>query len=207
MKITDVKELPLAGAKLINFARFHDNRGYFTETYRKADFLELAEALGVEALDFQQANESRSLARVIRGFHFQYDPPLGKLVRLLYGHGVDMALDVRPTSPTRGKTIMVDMVVEHSSPVGQWIWLPPGLAHGNFYLADSAIEYFCDAPYNPAGEVCVSPLDPTLDLSLCPDRLKNAYLDLLAQGPILSPKDQAGLSLTEWWADERAARL
>ncbi|MDR2367186.1 MAG: dTDP-4-dehydrorhamnose 3,5-epimerase family protein [Deltaproteobacteria bacterium] len=207
MNITEIRDLPIAGAKLIFFSRYQDNRGYFTETYRKTDFLALARALGLDGFDFQQANESRSVAGVIRGLHFQHDPPMGKLIRLLYGSGVDMALDVRPSSATRGKAIMVDMAVDPSSPEGHWIWLPPGLAHGNFYLAPSAIEYFCNAPYNPAGEVGISPLDPDLDLSLCPEGLRRAYRDLLAEGPILSDKDKKGLSLRDWWADPRAGRL
>jgi dTDP-4-dehydrorhamnose 3,5-epimerase len=207
VKIIEVKDLPLAGAKLVLFGRFHDNRGYFTEIYRKDDFQELAKALGLASFEFQQANESRSVAGVIRGLHFQYDPPMGKLIRLIYGHGVDMALDVRPQSQTFAKMIMVDMVFEPSSTIGQWIWLPPGLAHGNFYLADSAIEYFCDAPYNPVGEVGISPLDPTLDLSLCPSDLVRHYRDLLAQGPILSEKDSKGLTLASWRTDARTARV
>ncbi|MDR3134568.1 MAG: dTDP-4-dehydrorhamnose 3,5-epimerase family protein [Deltaproteobacteria bacterium] len=207
MKIVEVKDLPLAGAKLVFFARIKDNRGYFTEIYRKSDFLDLAKSLDLEDFDFQQANESRSSAGVIRGFHFQYDPPLGKLIRLLYGRGVDMALDVRPNSLTFGQVIMVDMVVEPDSATGQWIWLPPGLAHGNFYLADSAIEYFCNAPYNPDGEVGISPVDPDLDLSLCQGGLRKAFQDLLAKGPILSDKDKNGLSLRSWLADSRRHKV
>jgi dTDP-4-dehydrorhamnose 3,5-epimerase len=207
VKITEVKDLPLAGAKLVLFSRFHDKRGYFTETYRKTDFLELAKILGLDDFDFQQANESRSVAGVIRGLHFQYQPPLGKLIRLIYGHGVDMALDVRPLSPTFGRMIMVDMTFEPQSEVGQWIWLPPGLAHGNFYLADSAIEYFCNAPYNPSGEVGINPLDPDLDLSLCPEGLKSAFKNLLAKGPILSQKDTSSLSLKSWQSDSRSKSL
>ncbi|MDR1109473.1 MAG: dTDP-4-dehydrorhamnose 3,5-epimerase family protein [Deltaproteobacteria bacterium] len=207
MKILEVRDLPLAGAKLVVFGRFHDERGYFAETYRKSDFVSLAGALGLASLAIEQANESRSLAGVIRGLHFQYDPPMGKLIRLVYGHGVDMALDVRPKSPTFGRLIMVEMSFEPLSGAAQWIWLPPGLAHGNFYLADSAIEYFCTAPYNPAGEVGINPLDPGLDLGLCPPSLAGSFRDLLARGPILSPKDTQGLDFADWRADARANLL
>jgi dTDP-4-dehydrorhamnose 3,5-epimerase len=106
VKIIEVKDLPLAGAKLVLYARFNDNRGYFTEIYKKTDFLELAKMIDLEDFNLSQANESQSAAGVIRGLHFQYDPPQGKLIRLLYGHGIDMALDVRPKSPTFGKVII-----------------------------------------------------------------------------------------------------
>jgi dTDP-4-dehydrorhamnose 3,5-epimerase len=203
VKIIRVEVLPLIGAKLIFYNRFPDHRGYFSEVYRKSDFKELAKSLDLDDFDFQQANESCSLAGVIRGLHFQYEPPQGKLIRLLYGKGIDLALDVRPNSPTKGKLIMVDMVDRPDSPEAKWIWLPPGLAHGNFYLAHSAIEYFCNAPYNPAGEVGLNPLDPALDLSLCPKDLANSYRELIKKGPILSDKDKMAMNLEDWWRDPR----
>jgi dTDP-4-dehydrorhamnose 3,5-epimerase len=207
VNILRVQDLPLIGAKLIFYNRFTDHRGYFSEVYRKSDFKELAKTLGLGDFDFQQANESSSFLGVIRGFHFQYDPPQGKLIRLLYGHGIDMALDVRPHSPTKGQVIMVDMTDRPDGHEAKWIWLPPGLAHGNFYLANSAIEYFCNAPYNPSGEVGINPLDPSLDFSLCPADLVNSYRELLKIGPILSDKDKNSMNLSDWWADERVRLL
>jgi dTDP-4-dehydrorhamnose 3,5-epimerase len=204
LRIISVKDLPLAGAKLIEYARFKDRRGYFSEIWQKGDFLQLAKALGLDKLDFVQANESRSVAKVVRGLHFQIDPPMGKLVRVLYGRTVDMALDARPLSPTFGKMMMVELKPDFEEGFGRWLWLPSGLAHGNVYLEDSAIEYLCDASYNPSGEVGISPLDPALDLSACPSDLKRAYEAVLDDGPILSDRDRAGLSLERWRRDPRA---
>jgi dTDP-4-dehydrorhamnose 3,5-epimerase len=198
VNIIEVRDLPLLGSKLVLFKRFLDNRGYFTEIYRRTDFVELAKAMGLDGLELIQANESRSLAGVIRGLHFQYDPPQGKLIRLLYGQGVDLSLDVRPNSPTYGKMIMVNMEIDLQSDMGQWIWLPPGLAHGNFYLEDSAIEYFCNSPYNPKGEVGLNPLDNNYDLSLCDPSLRQKFTDLIKRGPIISERDAKGLAWADW---------
>jgi dTDP-4-dehydrorhamnose 3,5-epimerase len=205
LRIEAVKDLPLAGAKLVEYARFADRRGYFSEVWHRGEFASLAKALGRERLDFVQVNESRSVASVMRGLHFQIEPPMGKLIRVLYGRTVDMALDARTGSPTFGRMMLVELAPDVHLGRGQWLWLPPGLAHGNLYLEDSAIEYFCDAFYNPAGEVGINPLDPDLDFGDCPPPLREAYLRLSAQGPILSDRDRAGLSLAEWRLDPRAA--
>jgi dTDP-4-dehydrorhamnose 3,5-epimerase len=205
LRIEAIKELPLAGAKLVEYARFHDRRGYFAEVWHRGDFDAVARAIGRESLDFVQINESRSLASVMRGLHFQIDPPMGKLVRVLYGRTLDIALDMRAGSPTFGRMMLVELAMEAESGLGRWLWLPPGLAHGNLYLEDSAIEYFCDACYNPAGEVGVNPLDPELDPGDCPDALRAAYEGAVAAGPILSDRDRAGLSLADWRRDPRAA--
>ncbi|MDR1487271.1 MAG: dTDP-4-dehydrorhamnose 3,5-epimerase [Deltaproteobacteria bacterium] len=202
MKILETIDLPLKGAKLINYARFADERGYFSEIYRKSDFQDLAARLGLESFDFQQANESRSKKNVVRGLHFQYRPPQGKLIRLLYGQAVDMALDVRVESPSFGKAIMVEMKCDLS--YGQWIWLPAGLAHGNFYLSDSAIEYFCTASYSPDGELGISPTDPDLDFSLCSEALVGSYKRVLRNDLILSERDRQGMTLDSWRSDPRA---
>jgi dTDP-4-dehydrorhamnose 3,5-epimerase len=204
VQIEEVRDLPLAGAKLVVYRRFLDDRGYFTETYRRTDFDKLAPVLGLKSFEPAQINESRSAAGVVRGLHFQYDPPQGKLVRLLYGRGADLSLDVRRGSPTYGGMLMVDMTLDPKSGLGQWIWLPPGLAHGNFYLEDSAIEYICDAPYNPAGEAGLNPLDPGFDLGLCREDLRESFLKLAARGPIVSPRDLQGLSWADWQKDPRA---
>ena len=207
MRILDIKYLPLAGAKMVEYARFRDRRGYFTEIWHKDDFSQLARALGRESLDFVQVNESRSLAKVLRGLHFQVDPPMGKLVRVLYGRTIDMSLDVRPSSGSFGKMMMVELVPDWGGDVGRWLWLPPGLAHGNLYLEESAIEYFCDARYNPSGEVGVNPFDPDLDFGACPADLRTAYEAILKDGPILSERDLAGLSLAKWRDDPRASQV
>jgi dTDP-4-dehydrorhamnose 3,5-epimerase len=204
LKILEVKDLPLAGAKLVEYARFGDRRGYFAEVWRRDDFAALAPELGRESLEFVQINESRSAATVMRGLHLQYDPPMGKLLRILYGRTLDMALDLRRNSSTFGKMMLVELGLDPANDRGQWLWLPPGLAHGNLYLVDSAIEYFCDAPYNPAGEIGINPLDGDLDLSGCPEPLLSEYRRVVALGPILSDRDRAGLPLAQWLSDPRS---
>jgi dTDP-4-dehydrorhamnose 3,5-epimerase len=200
-----IRNLPLPGLKVVEYLRRVDRRGYFAEIAHVEAFKDLAPALGCERLDFVQANESRSKAGVLRGLHFQVQPAMGKLVRLVYGRAVDMALDVRPNSPTCGQLFLVDMTVDPASDRGRWIWLPPGLAHGNFYLEDSAIEYFCTAVYNPAGEVGLNPLDPSLDWRLCEPALAEAFAQLKRRGFVASDRDLAGLTWPEWLADPRAA--
>jgi dTDP-4-dehydrorhamnose 3,5-epimerase len=205
VQILEVISLPLPGVKVIRYRRHRDERGYFSESYRESDFRKLGEGpLKGENLNFLQANESRSAAKVIRGLHFQWDPPMGKLVRTLYGRMVDLVLDLRLNSPTLGKIIAYDMPFDPESDWGEWIWVPPGLAHGNYFTVDSAIEYFCAAEYNPAAEAGISPLAPDLDWSEADPRLRDEFAGLLREGPILSPKDRAGLSRAEWLSSPRA---
>jgi dTDP-4-dehydrorhamnose 3,5-epimerase len=207
VKIVEVKDLPLPGAKLVLYKRFMDVRGYFSETYRQADFDELAGALGLDEFKIAQINESYSTAGVVRGLHFQYDPPQGKLIRLLFGHGIDLSVDARRSSPTRGKMIMVDLLVDPRQELGQWLWLPPGLAHGNYYLADSALEYICTAPYNPDGEVGLNPLDDAYDFSLCDPELRRGFKTLIEKGPVVSDKDAQGVAWTSWQSDPRGGNV
>ena len=109
MKILSVTDLPLPGVKVIRFARFRDQRGYFTETFRRSDLDSRVELAGLKGQAFVQANESSSRANVVRGLHFQWDPFMGKLVRTISGHMVDIVLDLRKDSPTLGKAVMHDM--------------------------------------------------------------------------------------------------
>jgi dTDP-4-dehydrorhamnose 3,5-epimerase len=207
LKFLEIIDLPLAGAKLIEFARFTDHRGYFSEVFQKEDFTNLFQDQGLPRTEFVQVNESCSKANVLRGLHFQYDPPLGKMVRILYGRAVDMALDVRLGSPTFGQMIFIDMPFEPNADRTRWIWIPPGLAHGNFYLEESAIEYFCTAFYNPNGEVGISPLASDLDLKLCPAQLKKVYLELIKGEHIISDRDRQGITLADWRLDPRAKQV
>ena len=207
MKILDVRDLPLPGAKLVEYARFRDRRGYFAEIWRRDDFREVARAVGRRDLDFVQANESRSSARVLRGLHLQAVPPMGKLVRLLYGRTLDLALDARPDSPAFGRLMAVDLGFRPDDDRGSWIWLPPGLAHGNLYLADSAIEYLCDAVYDPAGEATLDPFDPDIDRSLCPPAFHEAWRAIALRDPVMSDRDRRGASLAAWRLDPRSWAL
>ncbi|MDR2339277.1 MAG: dTDP-4-dehydrorhamnose 3,5-epimerase family protein [Deltaproteobacteria bacterium] len=201
MRIISVTPLKIPDCKIIRFHRFKDVRGYFTEHFRQEEFDTLfRKTLKYPNARFVQANESRSVANVVRGLHFQWQPHVGKLVRTLYGHMVDMALDIRPGSPTLGKIILYDMPFDPEADHAEWLWIPPGFAHGNFYLADSAIEYFCTGEYNPQAEAGISPFAKDIDWSLADVGLRAALEGLALDGFILSDKDKDGHTLGSWLA-------
>lgn len=202
MKIIEIKSLAIPAVKVIRFGRFPDHRGYFTEPFRKSDFAQLDFMQGVE---FFQANESFSKQGVVRGLHFQWNPYMGKLVRTIRGHMVDLVLDIRKSSSTLGKIIAYDMPASPEADYSEWIWVPPGFAHGNFFTEESMIEYFCSGEYSPGCEAGISPLAADLDWSLCDLHLKTAFIDLTTSSTLLiSDKDRDGLALQTWLADERS---
>jgi dTDP-4-dehydrorhamnose 3,5-epimerase len=203
MKILEIRSLAIPDVKVVRYARFCDDRGYFTETFRKSDFWGHADAACFRGVEFKQTNESHSLAGVIRGLHFQWNPNQGKMVRTIAGHIIDLALDIRKGSPTFGKIIAYDLPASPDDPAGQWIWLPPGFAHGACTLEKSTIEYFCSAEWAPGNETGISPLAADLDWSLCDPALKAQYDRTLASA-VLSPKDRDGFSLTGWSNDARS---
>jgi dTDP-4-dehydrorhamnose 3,5-epimerase len=205
MNILEVRDLAIPGVKVLRFGRFRDERGYFTEHFRHSQLEELYPALGLsKGASFVQANESRSRAGVIRGLHFQWQPYMGKLVRTLSGRMVDIALDVRLGSPTLGRAIFYDMPSLPERPWDEWIWLPPGLAHGNFYPQEAAIEYFCTGQYNPEAEDGISPLCPDIDFGLSDRALLAEFRDLVEKGPLLSAKDRESQSLSDWLGRSRS---
>src|SRR3989344_3795385 len=105
MKILEINELKIPEIKTIKFARFHDHRGYFTEQFRKSDLFNRSELNSMKGINFVQANQSYSKKGTIRGMHFQWNPYMGKMVRTLSGHMVDLILDIRKGSPNYGKMI------------------------------------------------------------------------------------------------------
>ncbi len=195
MKIVDVKSLAMPEIRVIRFARFHDHRGYFTEHFRRSDFDGLPFMEGVR---FLQANESFSRAGTIRGLHFQWNPYMGKLVRTLSGRMVDLVLDIRQGSPTFGKILAYDMPASPERPFAEWIWVPVGFAHGNFFTEPTSIEYFCSGEYSPGCEAGISPLAPDADWSLCDAGLRAQFDSLRQGGALMTDKDKNGHSLTSW---------
>ncbi len=204
MKILEVKNLPIDGVKVIRFARFADSRGYFTETLKKTDIAENPDLAFLRAFNFVQTNESFSKKGVVKGLHFQWQPPLAKLLRTISGHMVDMILDIRKNSPTLGKIILYDLPADTAQEFNEWIWLPPGMAHGSFFLKDSINEYFFTANYHPEGEAGISPLAEDLDWSLADPALKNKFEKLKYQEILINGKDKNGFSFKEWQKDERS---
>jgi len=206
MKIIEVRSLAIPDVKVIRFARFSDSRGYFTETYRRNDFAARDDLGSLQQADFVQANESYSRPGVIRGLHFQWNPYMGKLVRTLAGRMVDLVLDIRKGSPSLGKIIAYDMPASPDAEFSEWIWVPPGFAHGNFFTEPTLIEYFCTGQYSPGCEAGISPLAADLDWSLCQPALKELF-DQIAQQPVISDKDRHGLTLQQWLADPRSEQF
>ncbi|HNQ57132.1 MAG TPA: dTDP-4-dehydrorhamnose 3,5-epimerase [Candidatus Desulfobacillus denitrificans] len=154
---------------------FGDARGFFLESYNKRV---LAEAAGIRA-EFVQDNHSRSARGVLRGLHYQLRQPQGKLVRVSAGSVFDVAVDLRRSSPTFGKTACVEL----SDANQRMFWLPPGLAHGFLVLSDTAdFLYKTTDYYAPEHERCILWNDAELAI---PWPLEGE--------PLLSAKDRQGL--------------
>lgn len=204
MKIVDVKNLAIPSIKVVTFARFLDSRGYFTEPYRKSDIGNHPQMQFLKNVNFVQTNESFSRKGTIRGLHFQWNPYMGKLVRTLRGHMMDMVLDIRKGSPTFGKILFYEMPNDPASDISEWIWVPPGFAHGNFFLEDTVIEYFCTGEYSQGCEAGISPLAADLSWDLCDTRLKKKFDRIIHDGPIITDKDRNGHSLGAWQSDVRS---
>ena len=191
---TPIKDLVIYEPKV-----FHDDRGYFFESYNKQSF---EKELGY-SINFVQDNQARSVKNVLRGLHFQWNPNMGKLVRTISGHMVDLILDLREGSPTLGKIAAFDMPTSPSDTSTSWIWVPEGCAHGNFFLQDSHIEYYCSGAYNGACEAGISPYSEDIDWSICDPALKSLFFEL-KDSFITTPKDLNGLSFSKWMQSSEA---
>lgn len=137
-------ETGIEGLVVITPKVFPDERGYFMETYNKKDF----EEIGITC-EFVQDNQSASKKGVLRGLHFQKEFPQAKLVRVIRGAVYDVAVDLRPDSPTYGKHYGVTLSAENK----KQFFLPRGFAHGFLVLSDEAeFAYKCDDFYHPGDE-------------------------------------------------------
>jgi dTDP-4-dehydrorhamnose 3,5-epimerase len=155
-----------------------DNRGFFMETFREDQF----KALGLP-YHFVQDNHSRSVKGVLRGLHFQWDPPMGKLMRVSLGTAFLVAVDIRKGSPTLGKWVGVEASTENR----RQVWAPAGFARGFCVLSDVAeIQYKCTSLYNSKGESGIRWDDPEIGI-LWP----------LSQVQ-LSEKDKKAQTLAHW---------
>lgn len=149
------------GLFIIEPKMYMDERGYFSETYKR-DFLE--ERLGHD-IDFVQENESKSNYGVIRGLHFQLgDKAQAKLVRVIQGEVLDVALDLRKESKTFGKYFSIRL----SSDNKRQLFIPRGFAHGFATLKDNTVfSYKIDNHYYPEYEAGINPLDKSLNVDWC----------------------------------------
>ncbi len=198
MKIVEVASLEIPEVKIIRFSRFQDHRGFFSEHFRKTDLQYHPATVFLKGIEFLQCNESFSRAGTVRGLHFQWNPKMGKLVRTVQGHMIDLALDIRKGSPTFGKVVAHDMPSHLGDERSEWIWVPPGFAHGNFFPEDTLIEYFCTGEYNPQGEAGISPLAADLDWTLCKPQLREEFLHVVPRTSLISGKDKNAFSLSAW---------
>jgi dTDP-4-dehydrorhamnose 3,5-epimerase len=163
----------IAGLSIVQPKVFEDTRGYFFESYNKSIFLDN----GISE-EFVQDNQSLSHKGVLRGLHFQNPPHAqGKLVRVIKGAVLDVALDIRKGSATYGKWYAHELS-EHNRTM---MWIPPGFAHGFLTLQDNTIfSYKCTNYYNKASEDCILWNDPDLGI------------DWGIKDPLISEKDKEG---------------
>ena len=201
MKILDVKTLAIPDIKVIRFGRFNDHRGYFTEIFRKSDFQKLDFMKGVE---FLQCNDAFSKAGTFRGLHFQWNPFMGKLVRVETGKIIDFVLDIRKGSPDMGKIIAYELTGKPEADNNEWIWLPPGFAHGILATDESQVEYFCSGEYSPGCEAAISPLAKDIDWSKCDKGSKKQFDSIVPRTKFITDKDKNGFTLAAWMKDKNS---
>ncbi len=156
---------------------FGDERGFFFESFNQKVF---EAATGVR-VQFVQDNHSKSTKGVLRGLHYQAKKSQGKLVRVTQGAVFDVAVDIRPSSPTYGQWVGEVLSADNK----HQLWIPPGLAHGFLVLTDTAeFLYKTTDYYAPADERCIAWDDSTLAIRW-PD---------IGGPPLLSPKDAQGVA-------------
>ncbi len=156
---------------IVKPAVFEDNRGYFFESYNKEKFLNQ----GIDQ-NFVQDNESKSMKGVLRGLHFQAPPfAQGKLVRVMKGAVLDVAVDIRRNSPTYGQWASIELTESNK----MMYWVPPGFAHGFVTLEDHTVFFYkCTNVYNNNSEGSIRWNDPDLNI------------DWGISDPVLSEKDK-----------------
>lgn len=158
---------------------FGDERGFFYESYNKKRF---EEATGITT-DFVQDNHSKSSKGVLRGLHYQIKQPQGKLVRVVSGEVLDVAVDIRKSSATFGQWVSVVLSAENK----QQLWIPPGFAHGFIVLSDSAeFLYKTTDYYAPEHERCIRWDDAELSIDW-----------QYGETPLVSAKDAKGVTFNE----------
>ncbi len=176
MKVTPTK---IPDVVIIEPRIFGDDRGFFYESYNEKAF---TEATGITR-NFVQDNHSRSQQNVLRGLHYQVQQPQGKLVRVVVGEVLDVAVDIRKSSPTFGQWVSCLLSAENK----RLFWVPEGFAHGFVVLSDAAeFLYKTTDYYAPEYERTILWNDADLGIDW-----------QLTEEPMLSKKDQAGVPFKE----------
>jgi len=174
----EIIKTKLEGLLIIRPRVFEDDRGYFFESFR----LDKMREFGIDS-DFVQDNESKSQKDVLRGLHFQ-NPPFeqGKLVRVVKGAVLDVAVDIRRDSQTYGEWLSQELSEDNRT----MLWIPPGFAHGFLTLKDDTIfQYKCTNYYNKESEGSIRWNDPDLNI------------DWGVENPVVSEKDRAAPFFSE----------
>lgn len=176
----DFIKTDIDGVYIIKPRVIEDSRGYFFEAFSEREFRE-----NVHDIKFVQENESLSKRNVVRGLHFQRAPySQGKLIRVVKGRVLDVAVDIRKGSPTFGKHIAVELSEDNHLQ----FFIPRGFAHGFAVLSDEAIlQYKCDNYYAPGHEGAIAWDDPQLNIDW----------RIPAQDIILSEKDKSSQQLKD----------
>jgi dTDP-4-dehydrorhamnose 3,5-epimerase len=170
----NVTSTDLPGVLIIEPKVFGDDRGFFYESFNAQAF---EQATGLQTT-FVQDNHSRSRKGVLRGLHYQLEHTQGKLVRVTAGEVLDVAVDLRRSSPHFGRWASVRLSAQNN----RQLWIPPGFAHGFVVLSDNAeFLYKTTDYYTPSAERCIRWDDPTLAIDW-----------QLDEAPQLSEKDQNG---------------
>ena len=175
----EFERLAIPDVVLVKPKVFGDARGWFFESWEQRKFA----AAGFD-IAFVQDNYSRSVRGTLRGLHYQVKQPQGKLVRVTQGEVFDVAVDLRKSSPSFGKSVGTILSGDNK----HQLWVPPGFAHGFYVLSESA-EFFykCTDFYAPEHERTLRWDDPALGIAW----------PLRAEAPLLSPKDQQGKALAD----------
>ena len=172
----NVARTEIADVLILEPKVFEDERGFFFESFNQRVF----EAAAGGPVTFVQDNHSKSKKNVLRGLHYQIEQPQGKLVRAVSGAIYDVAVDIRPSSPTFGRWVGVELTADNK----RQLWIPPGLAHGFLVVSETAeVLYKATDYYAPAHERTILWNDPTLGIDWPLDGQ-----------PQVSGKDAAGAS-------------
>ncbi|NCN89767.1 MAG: dTDP-4-dehydrorhamnose 3,5-epimerase [Gallionella sp.] len=170
----------LSGVFILEPKVFGDTRGFFYESFNARRFAELTDI----TTPFVQDNHSKSARHVLRGLHYQIRQAQGKLLRAVAGEVLDVAVDIRRSSPTFGQVETVILSAENK----RMLWIPPGFAHGFVVLSESAEFLYKTTDYwAPEHERCILWNDPQLAIDW----------QLNGATPLLSGKDQAGKLLKD----------
>ncbi len=174
----EILETGLEGLKVVKLKVFGDDRGFFVEKFKLSEF----EKNNLPT-HFIQENHSRSSPGVVRGLHYQFDPPQGKLVGCTRGRIYDVAVDIRKDSKTLGKSFGVEL------DEATLLWIPAGFAHGFSVLGDEKADLLykiTDGEYNPKGEGGILYNEPTFKI------------DWQVKNPVISQRDQEQQTFDEY---------